>query len=105
MTLIEIIILGYIVNLFLIIAGVIQYIIKLSNEKTFGELATINNKTKKSRVPGGFWIPYGVILERIMVQVEYSKFKKQGGTRFIDFINYMMIDKETTDTKGTEDTK
>ena len=94
MTLFEIVILGYIINLFMTIIGVVYYISKLSNEQSIGELTQIDNKNKKSRVQAGFWFPYGTLLERYLVHQEYKKFKAQGGTRLVDFIDYMMVPKE-----------
>ena len=94
MTLFEIVILGYIINLFMTIIGVVYYISKLSNEQSIGELTQIDNKTRRSRVQGGFWFPYGVLLERYLVHQEYKKFKAQGGKRLVDFIDYMMVEKD-----------
>jgi len=94
MTIVEIIILGYIVNFFILVIGVIYYIVKLANEQSIGELTQIDNKTRRSRVQGGFFIPYAMVLERILVHMEYRKFKAQGGKRFIDFIDYMFVEKD-----------
>ena len=92
LTLLEIIILGYLVNFVITVYMVIYYLVILANENSVLDLN--DNTGKKSRVPAGLLFPYGSILERILVHMEYRKFKAQGGERFIDFIDYMMIPKD-----------
>ena len=95
LTLLEIIILGYLVNFVITVFMVIRHLIILNREN--GLLDLNDTKGKKSRVPGGVLFPYGSILEIILVHMEYRKFKAQGGGTLAEFINYMFIPKEPKD--------
>ena len=92
LTLLEIITLGYLVNFVITVYMVIYYLIVLANENSILDLN--DNQGKKSRVPAGILFPYGSILERILVHMEYRKFKAQGGGTLAEFINYMFIPKD-----------
>ena len=85
---IESIIVGYIVNFVLLVIFLVYSAHRLIKEENMIILDGIT--PGKSKVKSGMIFPYGVILEMILIFIEYRKFRKTGAKTYSEFILYMM---------------